>query len=335
MATIFKSPNGKVMKEAGGKVLTECCCAPCGEYSLSIDVDPQSCCCFEFSFSIDPAEATTIVSQEWDFGDGATSTDAAPEHCYDESGTYLVELTTTDSEGCVKHSQAEVTCVCETEEEPVADFSYEQTDGDPCCFEFTDESVATCPERTISEWLWDFGDGNTSTAQNPTHCYTGDGPWDVTLTVTDSAGCESEPVVMEVVCYPPSNGCCTQLPFLPPTVTVILPTPSTPIATCYCPSLPGSHVLNQTAPGSCLYEKSFSCDDGGTMRTITIQAVISNSRSIRILAVPGLSPFQSPEWDDTLDCSRGTFVLTRSQATTLYICNYTVADTPTATLIVP
>ncbi|NIM11614.1 MAG: PKD domain-containing protein, partial [Candidatus Aminicenantes bacterium] len=47
---------------------------------------------------------------------------------------------------------------------------------------FTDTST---DDGTIVSWLWDFGDGNTSTEQNPTHTYAADGTYTVTLTVTD------------------------------------------------------------------------------------------------------------------------------------------------------
>ena len=51
---------------------------------------------------------------------------------------------------------------------------------------FTDQSTSTL---TISSWLWNFGDGSTSTLQNPTHSYASSGTYAVTLTVTNSGGC--------------------------------------------------------------------------------------------------------------------------------------------------
>ena len=41
---------------------------------------------------------------------------------------------------------------------------------------------------TITSWLWDFGDGQTSTLQNPSHVYATPGSYTVTLTVTNSDG---------------------------------------------------------------------------------------------------------------------------------------------------
>ena len=48
--------------------------------------------------------------------------------------------------------------------------------------------LSTTPVGTIAAWAWDFGDSNTSTAQNPTHVYAAGGTYTVTLTVTNSAG---------------------------------------------------------------------------------------------------------------------------------------------------
>jgi PKD repeat protein len=52
---------------------------------------------------------------------------------------------------------------------------------------FTDSSTAVSP-ATITGWAWDFGDSNTSSAQNPSHTYTSAGSYTVVLTVTDSNG---------------------------------------------------------------------------------------------------------------------------------------------------
>jgi len=72
---------------------------------------------------------------------------------------------------------------------PIADFTY--TVNCPSV-SFTDAS--TDPDGTVVSWLWDFGDGNTSTQQNPTHTYAADGTYTVTLTVWDNEGEPSGPV---------------------------------------------------------------------------------------------------------------------------------------------
>ncbi len=58
----------------------------------------------------------------------------------------------------------------------------------PLTVVFTDNS-SVAPPSILTSWLWDFGDGNTSTLQNPTHTYLNPGPYTVTLTITSTGGC--------------------------------------------------------------------------------------------------------------------------------------------------
>lgn len=64
---------------------------------------------------------------------------------------------------------------------PVSAFSY---NTDTLSVSFTSE--ATDADNEIVNWLWNFGDGTTSTEQNPSHTYAAGGSYDVTLTVTDA-----------------------------------------------------------------------------------------------------------------------------------------------------
>jgi len=64
----------------------------------------------------------------------------------------------------------------------VAGFNYSVTGYDVT---FTDTST---DDGTITAWNWSFGDGGTSTGQNPVHTYTAGGTYTVTLTVTDIGG---------------------------------------------------------------------------------------------------------------------------------------------------
>jgi len=67
---------------------------------------------------------------------------------------------------------------------PTANFSADKFWGTPpLTVQFTDQSLGV-----VTNWLWDFGDGATSTQKNPAHTYTAQGIYTVSLTVTNSAG---------------------------------------------------------------------------------------------------------------------------------------------------
>ncbi|MBW6513682.1 MAG: PKD domain-containing protein [Candidatus Syntrophosphaera sp.] len=70
---------------------------------------------------------------------------------------------------------------------PSANFSGSPTSGyEPLTVQFTDQSTAG--SGTITAWAWSFGDGGSSTQQNPQHIYQNNGTYTVSLTVTNSFG---------------------------------------------------------------------------------------------------------------------------------------------------
>lgn len=71
---------------------------------------------------------------------------------------------------------------------PVADFSGDPVVGvAPLAVQFTDLST-----HNPTFWLWDFGDGETSAAQNPLHTYAAADTYTVTVTATNGDGSDSE-----------------------------------------------------------------------------------------------------------------------------------------------
>jgi len=115
--------------------------------------------------------STGATSWLWDFGDGHISINQNPLHVYTEYGTYTVSLTINSSITETKPDYVQVTLL--------VDFSASPLLGNAdLTVEFTDLTVG----GAIS-WSWDFGDGHTSTDQNPSHVYTHGGTYTINLTV--------------------------------------------------------------------------------------------------------------------------------------------------------
>jgi PKD repeat protein len=154
--------------------------------------------------SSDPDNGDTIASSTWSFGDGATSTDPSPTHSYAApGGTFHVTLRVTDNHGLASATADSTITVSDqppANQPPTAAFN-------PSCSSldctFTDQS--TDADGTIASRAWDFGDGATSTDQNPTHTYTATAPdtFTVRLIATDNAAA-ADTVTHDVVVAPPA-----------------------------------------------------------------------------------------------------------------------------------
>jgi len=125
------------------------------------------------------------TSWYWDFGDGGTSTLQNPSHTYSATGTYTVSLTATNIGGSDTITRSGYVYVFSSE--PLADFSGTPSTGAaPLAVQFTDRTTGS-----PATWNWDFGDGGTSTLQNPSHTYSASGTYSVTLTATNTGGSDN------------------------------------------------------------------------------------------------------------------------------------------------
>jgi PKD repeat protein len=87
---------------------------------------------------------------------------------------------------------------------PVANFEF--SPAQPAAGQtitFTDKS--TDPDGQVKSWSWDFGDGTTSTEQNPSHVYRTAGTFTVKLIVTDDKGAPSQPAEKKITVGPPAQ----------------------------------------------------------------------------------------------------------------------------------
>lgn len=154
-----------------------------GPVASYVSTQPIGCPDLTVYFQEQTENATSYV---WDFGDGsAPSNEAAPFHTYAEPGTYPVTLTVYGTGGCVS-STVDVTV--EVVDRGVARFSASVSENalmvlPNVLVDFTDQSIGA------ESYLWQFGDGGTSTEANPSHTYTEAGEYLVTLTITDAGGC--------------------------------------------------------------------------------------------------------------------------------------------------
>jgi gliding motility-associated-like protein len=121
----------------------------------------------------------------WDFGDGNTSTQQNPSHNYAQPGTYQVTLNVASTVGC----DSAITLPVIVDSDPIADFLINKNCG--LTNQYNDISSFPNNLGVITNWLWNFGDGNTSTSQNPIHTHSQYGTYNITLTVTSSNGCTS------------------------------------------------------------------------------------------------------------------------------------------------
>lgn len=144
------------------------------------------------TFSVDPYPPGTILSFRWDFGDGRTGGGSSrPVVTYRNAGTYTVNYTATDVNGCV-HVADPITVVVNGS---VSRFTIDPRQCKDEPVSFTDQST-TRAGNTIVSWTFDFGDGTapvsyTTQPVNITHTYSVINDYPVTLTVRDNTGCEN------------------------------------------------------------------------------------------------------------------------------------------------
>jgi PKD repeat protein len=160
---------------------------------------------FDASSSWDPDGH--IMSYDWIFGDGSTGSSVSPFHVYTSAGTYTVKLTVTDDEGVIDTATGKITVTSEAQnEDPKANFLSDPNSGAAPLTVSFDATGSKDPDGTIVSFMWDFGDGVTSTRQVTSNQYTSEGIYSVTLTVTDNDGSKNTTTSMITVTASGSAG---------------------------------------------------------------------------------------------------------------------------------
>jgi gliding motility-associated-like protein len=117
----------------------------------------------------------SVVSWDWNFGDGTTSTDQNPVHTYPLSGIYNASLTAMTDAGCMATYSATVN---------VNPYPQAGLSAPPVCHQTPTQFInTTLFPPTIGSWSWDFGDGSplNTTDWNPQHTYAAPGNYTAQL----------------------------------------------------------------------------------------------------------------------------------------------------------
>jgi PKD repeat protein len=193
----------------------------------------------------------TITDYTWNWGDGSPIDDvgsnASTSHTYTSPGVYNATLIVTNGDG-----QSDSITHTITVDDPTASFTVSPTVPAPNQSVNFNGSGSTDPESTITGYSWTFGDGGTSTSENPTHTYSTRGTYTVSLTVTNSLGQTNTDTQSVTVDNPPTAA------FTPS------PTPTTPNTTV---SFDGS--ASTPGAGGTITDYSWNFGDGTTQDTGT------------------------------------------------------------------
>lgn len=139
--------------------------------------------------------SVNAISWFWVFGDGDTSTVQNPSNTYNTEGSFNDTLIVTSPHGCkdtlIKPNDISIFIL-------KPNFIADTIKG---CIPLTVDFISiTSPADSVATYLWDFGDGTpTSSLQNPSHTYTTDGEFSVTLTITDISGCIHDTIKIDYI----------------------------------------------------------------------------------------------------------------------------------------
>jgi len=125
----------------------------------------------------------TIDSLLWTFGDGDSSIDYNPVHLYDSLGGNTPTLYLTSNFGCKDSISKPITI----NPLPLSNFNIKDV-----CHTFPSlfGDNSSVSSGVVNSWNWNFGDGYTSTSQNPSHTYSQPGTYNINLIVTTDEGCK-------------------------------------------------------------------------------------------------------------------------------------------------
>ena len=162
--------------------------------SAAFTADTTRSCKFPFSVRF-TSTASAGATYRWTFGDGNTSTQANPVHTYNRNGNFTVTLIVTNPSGCADTLRR--SAYISVTPPRVSSINGLNVRG---CLPYIINPVANInTSQPITGYLWNFGDGTTSTEANPSHVYTVPGNYNVKLVITTASGCKDSVTINSAV----------------------------------------------------------------------------------------------------------------------------------------
>lgn len=159
---------------------------------------PNNCVGTSLNFNDASTYSLNVISAwSWNFGNGASSNLQNPNYTYTQAGTYTISLESISAEGCKDTVSRKITIYVL----PIVKFAI--TSVTTCIVAnagLTD--LSTLPEG--SRWNWTFGNGDTSTLQNPIYTYSAEGNYKIKVVITTTAGCTDSLTKNYNVYFPPT-----------------------------------------------------------------------------------------------------------------------------------
>lgn len=161
--------------------------------TADFDNSPRTGCVpYDFvSQSLSTQGDAPITNYLWYYGDGYSSSDESSTHTYQSSGVYTVSLEITDANHCISNkTSAQMLTLSKN---PTVSTVAHDAQWCVAPHEVVFESEISTSGGLGGSYtaLWNFGDGATSTEEDPRHTYSRTGTYDVSLTVTDTYGCST------------------------------------------------------------------------------------------------------------------------------------------------
>jgi gliding motility-associated-like protein len=162
------------------------------------DVSGEVCLAAPIQFTDkSDGKGSTVTQWRWDFGNTQTATQQNNTVTYATADTFDVQLSIVTDKGCISDTVTKQAIVHPL---PVAAFTFSAPTCEGAAVNFTDASTPNA--GTLAKWQWSFGNGNTSTSQNPATTYATVNTYTASLVVESSKGCVSPAASQSIAVHP-------------------------------------------------------------------------------------------------------------------------------------